>query len=101
MFGFSSISEVPFSGFVAVGDVWNEIRNNSDQWIDLAVVVGDVWNEVGNSSDEWVDLAVVEGPVPSLSLNFLTGTYEVVLTLVDYDSIWQSASSNSNSWVEV
>ena len=80
MFGFSSISEVPFSGFVAVGDVWNEIRNNSDQW---------------------VDLAVVEGPVPSLSLNFLTGAYEVVLTLVDYDSIWQSASSNSNSWVEV
>jgi len=80
MFGFSSIAEVPFSGFVAVGDVWNEIRNNSDQWIDLAVV---------------------EGPVPSLSLNFLTGAYEVVLTLVDYDSIWQSASSNSNSWVEV
>lgn len=80
MFGFSSFSEAPFAALVAPGDVWNEVRNNTDQWIDLAVV---------------------EGPMPSLSLNFLTGTYEVVLTLVDYDSIWQSASSNSNSWVEV
>lgn len=80
MFGFSSFSETPFSSLVSAGVGWNEVRNNTDQWIDLAVV---------------------EGPIPSLSLNFLTGTYEVVLTLVDYDSIWQSASSNSNSWVEV
>lgn len=80
MFGFSSFSEAPFAALATTGDVWNEVRNNADQWIDLAVV---------------------EGPMPSLSLNFLTGTYEVVLTLVDYDSIWQSASSNSNSWVEV
>lgn len=80
MFGFSSFSETPFAALPTAGDLWNEIRDNTDQWIDLAVV---------------------EGPIPSLSLNFLTGTYEVVLTLVDYDSIWQSASSNSNSWVEV
>lgn len=55
MFGFSSFSETPFSALPTAGDVWNEIRNNTDQWIDV----------------------------------------------VDYDSTWQSASSNSNSWVEV
>lgn len=80
MFGFSSFSEAPFSSFVSIGTGWNEVRSNADTWIDLAVP---------------------DQPLPSLSLNFLTGTYEVVLTLVDYDSIWQSASSNSNSWVEV
>lgn len=80
MFGFSSFAEAPFGSLVTTGDIWNEVRNNADVWIDLAVP---------------------DQPLPSLRLNFLTGTYEVVLTLVDYDSIWQSASSNSNSWVEV
>jgi hypothetical protein len=81
MFGFSSFSEAPFSSLVAAGDVWNEIR-----------IVDDTWTQVDVQDDT---------PLPSLRLNFLTGTYEVVLTLVDYDQLWQSASTNSNSWVEV
>lgn len=81
MFGLSSFSQAPFSSLVITSD--------------------DGWNEVRGDGNVWIDQAVPEGPIPSFSLNFLTGTYEVVLTLVDYDQIWQQASSNSNSWVEV
>ena len=82
MFGLSSFSQAPFSSLVITSDDgWSEVRGDGNVWIDQA--------------------PPAEGPLPSLSLNFLTGTYEVVLTLVDYDQIWQQSSSNSNSWVEV
>lgn len=81
MFGLSSFSQAPFSSLVITSD--------------------DGWSEIRGDGNVWIDQAVPDSPIPSLSLNFLTGTYEVVLTLVDYDQIWQQSSSNSNSWVEV
>lgn len=79
MFGISSFSEAPFSGLVDTRDAgWQEIRNNVDRW---------------------VESVVSQSPVYSLSLNFVTGSYEVVDTLFEYDSLWKSASSGSNTWV--
>lgn len=79
MLGCSSFSEAPFSSLPSVGGIWQEIRNNANNWTRIDV----------NPS----------GPIPSLSFNFVTGVYEVVDTLFEYDSIWKSASSGSNTWV--
>jgi hypothetical protein len=78
MFGISALSEVPFSSLPTGGGIWQEIRNNTDSW---------------------VQSVVSSSPVPSLSFNFVTGVYEVVDTLFEYDSLWKSASSGSNTWV--
>ena len=78
MFGISALSEVPFSSLPAGGGIWQEVRNNADSW---------------------VQSVVSSSPVPSLSFNFVTGVYEVVDTLFEYDSLWKSASSGSNTWV--
>ena len=78
MFGISALSEVPFSSLPTGGGIWQEIRNNTDSW---------------------VQSVVPSSPVPSLSFNFVTGVYEVVDTLFEYDSLWKSASSGSNTWV--
>jgi hypothetical protein len=79
MFGISSFSEAPFSGIVDTRDAgWQEIRNNVDTW---------------------VQSVIVQSPVYSLSLNFVTGSYEVVDTLFEYDSLWKSASAGANTWV--
>lgn len=78
MFGISALSEVPFSSLPTGGGIWQEIRNNADSW---------------------VQSVVSSSPVPSLSFNFVTGVYEVVDTLFEYDSLWKSASSGSNTWV--
>jgi hypothetical protein len=79
MFGISSFSEAPFSGIVDTRDAgWQEIRNNVDTW---------------------VQSVIAQSPVYSLSLNFVTGSYEVVDTLFEYDSLWKSASAGANTWV--
>jgi hypothetical protein len=78
MFGISALSEVPFSSLPTGGGIWQEVRNNADSW---------------------VQSVVSSSPVPSLSFNFVTGVYEVVDTLFEYDSLWKSASSGSNTWV--
>lgn len=78
MFGISALSDVPFSSLPTGGGIWQEVRNNSDSW---------------------VQSVVSSSPVPSLSFNFVTGVYEVVDTLFEYDSLWKSASSGSNTWV--
>ena len=78
MFGISALSEVPFSSLPTNGGIWQEVRNNADSW---------------------VQSVVSSSPVPSLSFNFVTGVYEVVDTLFEYDSLWKSASSGSNTWV--
>ena len=78
MFGISALSDVPFSSLPTGGGIWQEIRNNADSW---------------------VQSVVSSSPVPSLSFNFVTGVYEVVDTLFEYDSLWKSASSGSNTWV--
>jgi hypothetical protein len=78
MFGISALSEVPFSSLPVSGGIWQEVRNNADSW---------------------VQSVVSSSPVPSLSFNFVTGVYEVVDTLFEYDSLWKSASSGSNTWV--
>ena len=78
MFGISAFSEVPFSSLPTGGGIWQEVRNNADSW---------------------VQSVVSSSPVPSLSFNFVTGVYEVVDTLFEYDSLWKSASSGSNTWV--
>jgi hypothetical protein len=78
MFGISALSEVPFSSLPTGGGIWQEVRNNTDSW---------------------VQSVVSSSPVPSLSFNFVTGVYEVVDTLFEYDSLWKSASSGSNTWV--
>jgi len=80
MFGLSSFSEAPFSGIgIAATGGWLEIQGDSN-----------VWNRI--------DLNITD-PIPSLSLNFVTGVFEVVDTLFEYDSLWKSASSGSNTWV--
>lgn len=79
MFGFSSFSSVPFSGLVVTeAGGWQEIRNNANSWIESVIS---------------------QSPVYSLSLNFVTNSYEVVDTLFEYDSLWKSASSGTNTWV--
>ena len=78
MFGISALSEVPFSSLPTGGGIWQEVRNNADSWVQSVV-----------SSSQ----------VPSLSFNLVTGVYEVVDTLFEYDSLWKSASSGSNTWV--
>jgi len=78
MFGIAAFSEVPFSSLPVSGGIWQEVRGDSNSW---------------------VHSVVVSSPVPSLSFNFVTGVYEVVDTLFEYDSIWKSASSGSNTWV--
>jgi hypothetical protein len=79
MFGISSFSETAFSSLVDTRDAgWQEIRNNANGW---------------------VEIVIVQSPVYSLSLNFVTGSYEVVDTLFEYDSLWKSASSGANTWV--
>lgn len=78
MFGISALSDVPFSSLPTGGGIWQEVRNNADSW---------------------VQSVVSSSPVPSLSFNFVTGVYEVVDTLFEYDSLWKSASSGSNTWV--
>jgi hypothetical protein len=76
MFAFS---EAPFSGLVDTTDAgWQTIRNNANSW---------------------TQSVVTQSPVYSLSLNFVTGSYEVVDTLFEYDSLWKSATSGSNTWV--
>jgi len=80
MFGFSSFAESPFSGLgVSVTGGWLEVRADSNVWTRIDLNISD--------------------PIPSLSLNFVTGSYEVVDTLFEYDSLWKSASSGSNTWV--
>ena len=78
MFGISALSDVPFSSLPTGGGIWQEIRNNADSW---------------------VQSVVSSSPVPSLSFNFVTGVYEVVDTLFEYESLWKSASIGSNTWV--
>lgn len=79
MFGISAFSGAPFSGLVvSEAGGWQEIRNNANSW---------------------TQSVVTQSPVYSLSLNFVTGSYEVVDTLFEYDSLWKSASSGSNTWV--
>lgn len=78
MFGISAFSEVPFSSLPVSGGIWQEVRGDTNSW---------------------VQSVVVSSPVPSLSFNFVTGVYEVVDTLFEYDSLWKSASSGSNTWV--
>jgi hypothetical protein len=79
MFGIAAFSEVPFSSLPTSGGIWQEVRGDSNNWTR-------------------VDLNIAD-PIPSLSLNFVTGSYEVVDTLFEYDSLWKSASSGSNTWV--
>lgn len=78
MFGISAFSEVPFSSLPVSGGIWQEVRGDTNSW---------------------VQSVVSSSPVPSLSFNFVTGVYEVVDTLFEYDSLWKSASSGSNTWV--
>jgi hypothetical protein len=79
MFGILSFSEAPFSAIV-------DARNAG-------------WQEIRGDSNTWVQSVIVQSPVYSLSLNFVTGSYEVVDTLFEYDSLWKSASSGANTWV--
>jgi hypothetical protein len=79
MFGISSFSEAPFSGIVDTRDAG--------------------WQEIRGDSNNWVQSVITQSPVYSLSLNFVTGSYEVVDTLFEYDSLWKSASAGANTWV--
>ena len=79
MFGFSTFADAPFSG--------------------LVVTEAGGWQDIRGDSNTWVQSVIVQSPVYSLSLNFVTGSYEVVDTLFEYDSLWKSASSGANTWV--
>lgn len=79
MFGISAFSEAPLSAVV-------DVRNAG-------------WQEIRNNANTWVQSVIAQSPVYSLSLNFVTGSYEVMDTLFEYDSIWKSASAGTNTWV--
>ena len=98
MFGFSSFSEAPFSSLVAPGDVWNEIRNNTDTWrqVDPTNVGFLVLDSDGDQYQVSYTVLTNQGYVVLSSVLNSSGQ-----TFVPISESWQTASVGSNSWVEV
>lgn len=123
MFGFSSFSEAPFSSLVAVGDIWNEIRNNVDNWSLVQQTISHFARVEQESGSDLLteDLSFfllepnvsqysrieVEGDGDLLQENLDYVLLEVsldeviVTTFVETFETWQDTTATANTWTEV
>jgi hypothetical protein len=123
MFGFSSFSEATFSSLVAVGDIWNEIRNNVDNWSLVQQTISHFARVEQESGADLLteDLSFfllepnvsqysrieVEGDGDLLQENLDYVLLEVsldeviVTTFVETFETWQDTTATANTWTEV
>lgn len=98
MFGLSAISEVPFSSLAGIGGVWNEVRDNANSWtrvdpLNVGFLVLD-----SSGAQYQVSYRVLGTQSYGVINSVLNSSGQ---SFVPISNSWQTASTNSNSWVEV
>ncbi len=87
MFGIAALSEVPFSSLPTSGGIWQEVRGDSNQWV----------NEDFNNFRQ-PRILLENGAVLLLEdLSYLLLSDEFVVRV----NVWQDANGSANNWVEV
>jgi len=87
MFGIAAFSEVPFSSLPTSGGIWQEVRGDSNQWVD---------EDFNNYRQPRI---LLENSAALLleDLSYLLLSNEFVVRV----NVWQDANSFANNWVEV
>jgi hypothetical protein len=87
MFGIAALSEVPFSSLPTSGGIWQEIRGDSNQWV----------NEDFNNFRQPRILLENGAALLLEDLSYLLLSDEFVVRV----NVWQDANGSANNWVEV
>jgi hypothetical protein len=87
MFGIAAFSEVPFSSLPTSSGVWQEVRGDSNQWV----------NEDFNNFRQPRILLENGAALLLEDLSYLLLSDEFVVRV----NVWQDANGSANNWVEV
>jgi hypothetical protein len=87
MFGIAAFSELPFSSLPTSGGIWQEIRGDSNQWV----------NEDFNNFRQPRILLENGAALLLEDLSYLLLSDEFVVRV----NVWQDANGSANNWVEV
>jgi len=87
MFGIAALSEVPFSSLPTSGGIWQEVRGDSNQWV----------NEDFNNFRQPRILLENGAALLLEDLSYLLLSDEFVVRV----NVWQDANGSANNWVEV
>lgn len=87
MFGIAALSEVPFSSLSTSDGIWQELRGDSNQWVD---------EDFNNYRQPRILLE--NGSALLLEdLGYMLLSDEFVVRI----NVWQDANGSANNWVEV